>query len=170
MSHLYSKRDLNPHSCNSQGILSPSCLPIPPFEQPFKEKRAENEARTRDPNLGKVMLYQLSYFRVYGCKCMDFLNIFQTFHPFLFQKYALCAILIAIDIFCKSLQNNLKAFVKRYKDIRYREIIFQEASFQLSLLQQNQNLKQHCPSVPLCGHCTDFLCCLREYDAPPCCE
>ena len=26
--------------------------------------RAENEARTRDPNLGKVVLYQLSYFRV----------------------------------------------------------------------------------------------------------
>ena len=25
--------------------------------------RAENETRTRDPNLGKVMLYQLSYFR-----------------------------------------------------------------------------------------------------------
>ena len=25
--------------------------------------RAENEARTRDPNLGKVVLYQLSYFR-----------------------------------------------------------------------------------------------------------
>ncbi len=25
---------------------------------------AENETRTRDPNLGKVMLYQLSYFRV----------------------------------------------------------------------------------------------------------
>ena len=24
---------------------------------------AEDEARTRDPNLGKVMLYQLSYFR-----------------------------------------------------------------------------------------------------------
>ena len=35
---------------------------IPPFEHPFKE-RAENETRTRDPNLGKVMLYQLSYFR-----------------------------------------------------------------------------------------------------------
>ena len=58
----YSKRDLNPHSRNGQGILSPSCLPIPPFEHPFKE-RAENETRTRDPNLGKVMLYQLSYFR-----------------------------------------------------------------------------------------------------------
>ena len=27
------------------------------------KKRAENETRTRDPNLGKVMLYQLSYFR-----------------------------------------------------------------------------------------------------------
>ena len=26
--------------------------------------RAENETRTRDPNLGKVVLYQLSYFRV----------------------------------------------------------------------------------------------------------
>ena len=26
---------------------------------------AENEARTRDPNLGKVVLYQLSYFRVF---------------------------------------------------------------------------------------------------------
>ena len=28
-------------------------------------RRAENEARTRDPDLGKVVLYQLSYFRVY---------------------------------------------------------------------------------------------------------
>ena len=26
-------------------------------------KRAEDGTRTRDPNLGKVMLYQLSYFR-----------------------------------------------------------------------------------------------------------
>ncbi len=25
--------------------------------------RAENETRTRDPDLGKVVLYQLSYFR-----------------------------------------------------------------------------------------------------------
>ena len=30
--------------------------------------RAENETRTRDPNLGKVMLYQLSYFRNYGAQ------------------------------------------------------------------------------------------------------
>ena len=26
---------------------------------------AENGTRTRDPNLGKVVLYQLSYFRVF---------------------------------------------------------------------------------------------------------
>ena len=26
-------------------------------------RRAENETRTRDPDLGKVVLYQLSYFR-----------------------------------------------------------------------------------------------------------
>ena len=30
----------------------------------FPEKRAENGTRTRDPNLGKVVLYQLSYFRI----------------------------------------------------------------------------------------------------------
>ena len=29
---------------------------------------AENETRTRDPNLGKVVLYQLSYFRKWDCK------------------------------------------------------------------------------------------------------
>ena len=27
---------------------------------------AENETRTRDPNLGKVVLYQLSYFRLFA--------------------------------------------------------------------------------------------------------
>ena len=31
----YPEWDLNPHSCNSQGILSPSCLPIPPSGQPW---------------------------------------------------------------------------------------------------------------------------------------
>ena len=29
----------------------------------MKNKRAENGTRTRDPDLGKVVLYQLSYFR-----------------------------------------------------------------------------------------------------------
>ena len=34
------------------------------------KRRAEDGTRTRDPNLGKVMLYQLSYFRiVFVCVC-----------------------------------------------------------------------------------------------------
>ena len=34
---------------------------------------AENGTRTRDPNLGKVVLYQLSYFRVvWDCKYMHY--------------------------------------------------------------------------------------------------
>ena len=28
------------------------------------ENRAEDETRTRDPQLGRLMLYQLSYFRI----------------------------------------------------------------------------------------------------------
>ena len=31
---------------------------------PKIKKGAENGTRTRDPNLGKVVLYQLSYFRI----------------------------------------------------------------------------------------------------------
>ncbi len=31
----------------------------------LRSTRAKNGTRTRDPNLGKVMLYQLSYFRKY---------------------------------------------------------------------------------------------------------
>ena len=30
----------------------------------YIRKRAANETRTRDPNLGKVVLYQLSYCRI----------------------------------------------------------------------------------------------------------
>ena len=41
-----------------RGILNPLCLPIPPLGL-----GAGNEARTRDPDLGKVVLYQLSYSR-----------------------------------------------------------------------------------------------------------
>ena len=44
-------------------ILSPACLPIPPLKQIFWY-RAKNGVRTRDLDLGKVALYQLSYFRV----------------------------------------------------------------------------------------------------------
>ena len=38
----------------------------------FKLAWAENETRTRDPNLGKVMLYQLSYFRIFLICCSVF--------------------------------------------------------------------------------------------------
>ena len=33
-----------------------------------RKNGAENETRTRDPHLGKVMLYQLSYFRNFICQ------------------------------------------------------------------------------------------------------
>ena len=42
-----------------RGILNPLCLPI----SPLGHSGAGNEVRTRDPNHGKVMLYQLSYSR-----------------------------------------------------------------------------------------------------------
>ena len=42
---------------------------------------AENEARTRDPQLGKLMLYQLSYFRVCWGKGNVFLNCSQKNAP-----------------------------------------------------------------------------------------
>ena len=50
-------------------------LPIPPLglrSHPpvlvHSESRAENGTRTRDPDLGKVVLYQLSYFRIAICR------------------------------------------------------------------------------------------------------
>ena len=67
---LYPRPGSNRHAFKGQGILSPSCLPIPPLRHLHKKSRtdsgpcgAENETRTRDPDLGKVVLYQLSYFR-----------------------------------------------------------------------------------------------------------
>ena len=52
---------------------------------------AENETRTRDPNLGKVMLYQLSYFRIFpewDCKGTHFLITSKFFCKF-FSKICL---------------------------------------------------------------------------------
>ena len=43
--------------------LKVACLPIPP---PGLMHGAKNGTRTRDPDLGKVVLYQLSYFRIFG--------------------------------------------------------------------------------------------------------
>ncbi len=77
----YPERELNPHTRNEYRILSPACLPVPPsghgrgdfvpelnqLKKPSSEGlffRAKDGIRTRDPNLGKVVLYQLSYFRI----------------------------------------------------------------------------------------------------------
>ena len=65
--------------------------------------RAENETRTRDPNLGKVMLYQLSYFR--NCYLVKEMRLELTRHnchyplkvarlpipPFLHSSFKICA-------------------------------------------------------------------------------
>ena len=55
--------------------------------------RAENETRTRDPNLGKVMLYQLSYFRIWDCKSNNFFTsskkISKNLQPFLNDRFKL---------------------------------------------------------------------------------
>ncbi len=74
----YSKRDLNPHSHYWPKDFKSFVSTIPPFEHPQK-RRAENETRTRDPNLGKVMLYQLSYFRFSACSITSKLKPSTTF-------------------------------------------------------------------------------------------
>jgi hypothetical protein len=98
ISAKYPGRDLNPHARDEHRILSPACLPIPPpgrsgcgfvcgcaCEDSFEKKPslegfnlgAKDGIRTRDPDLGKVVLYQLSYFRVriWDCKCIKFLKL-----------------------------------------------------------------------------------------------
>ena len=51
---------------NGHYPLKVARLPIPPpgHQGAFKSLRAKNGTRTRDPNHGKVVLYQLSYFRI----------------------------------------------------------------------------------------------------------
>ena len=51
-------RDLNPRPLPYQG----SALPLSYIGR--RKIRAEDEAQTRDPQLGRLMLYQLSYFRI----------------------------------------------------------------------------------------------------------
>ena len=54
---------------------------------------AENETRTRDPNLGKVVLYQLSYFRIFperdckGTKIFFTSKFFRTFFQKIYKIY-----------------------------------------------------------------------------------
>ena len=68
------KRDSNPRPQPWQGCALPTEL-FSPFKisiyssGTLSKSRAKNGTRTRDPNLGKVVLYQLSYFR--NCECKD---------------------------------------------------------------------------------------------------
>ena len=53
---------------------------------------AEDEARTRDPNLGKVVLYQLSYFRIvplfsFGIAKVDIFLLPPNFFATFFKKF-----------------------------------------------------------------------------------
>ena len=50
---------------------------------------AENETRTRDPNLGKVVLYQLSYFRIVD-SAPEMQSVFLIASAKIWQKNLLC--------------------------------------------------------------------------------
>ena len=79
---------------NGHYPLKVARLPIPPSGQfPSLEMskddwsnkvimimRAKNGTRTRDPNLGKVVLYQLSYFRIGFFRCNSPLKRWTEFH------------------------------------------------------------------------------------------
>ena len=55
-------RDLNPGPLPYQG----SALPLSYNSKRRRKRRAEDGTQTRDPQLGRLMLYQLSYFRKSG--------------------------------------------------------------------------------------------------------
>ena len=69
------EQDSNLHA-SRHTHLKRARLPIPPPGQSLIQRRAENETRTRDPNLGKVMLYQLSYFRNFRFRLLIFISCF----------------------------------------------------------------------------------------------
>ncbi len=53
----------NCHSINNRNPIRFTKRKNRSFGEQFFKFGAENEARTRDPQLGKLMLYRLSYFR-----------------------------------------------------------------------------------------------------------
>ena len=90
------------------------------FKKDIK-KRAENGTRTRDPNLGKVVLYQLSYFRKTscqkcisldcGCKGTTFFRTTKTFPRFFEKKVLIHA--ISVVFIAKSSKNfNISVLMK----------------------------------------------------------
>ena len=64
--HSWRGGDSNSHGLSPLPPQSSASTIPPPLQDEVNSKNswAENETRTRDPNLGKVVLYQLSYFRV----------------------------------------------------------------------------------------------------------
>ena len=64
---------------------------------------AENETRTRDPNLGKVVLYQLSYFRIMFLNRATFIG---------FASAKVVAFFHSPKLFAKKIQKNRIFFRK----------------------------------------------------------
>ncbi len=102
---------------------------MPPGRKAF---RAKDEIRTRDPDLGKVVLYQLSYFRI--------VNIIQCFS-------------FAVEVF----NNPLSVWECKYKQIYIlvKEFLIKKSpislSYWLSVHQksnhfQNPSLKDRLPA------------------------
>ncbi len=65
----------------------------------FLAIRAANEARTRDPQLGKLMLYQLSYCRLYGAKLRLIFNKTKILAQKFKENSYLCPHIFQLHIF-----------------------------------------------------------------------
>ena len=85
---FFTKIRIHVAKANGRKIKSPA---IPKNNEAFW-KRAEDGTRTRDPNLGKVMLYQLSYFRIVAL--------------FLFASAKVDEIFVSANIWNKKMQGN----------------------------------------------------------------
>ena len=131
------EQDSNLHA-SRHTHLKRARLPIPPpGHKTFQEnnlcsfpvvsiRRAENGTRTRDPNLGKVVLYQLSYFRIKrlqfsncGCKSNIFFLITQLFQLYFSKK-------IKYAYFCLT-NINMAISSTRLQTLRHPSLPFQLA-------------------------------------------
>ena len=79
---FFTKIRIHVAKANGRKIKSPA---IPKNNEAFW-KRAEDGTRTRDPNLGKVMLYQLSYFRNFRFRCLNSRLRVQRYIYFLYYQ------------------------------------------------------------------------------------
>ena len=88
------------------------------------QRRAENETRTRDPNLGKVMLYQLSYFRIFltGANVGSFTIHSKHLHRFLYFILFLRVLFRLFRLFQNQIRLLLDSLIAQFchcKDSRY---------------------------------------------------